>query len=160
MPIRYRWGLQIVYPPSEIRCKSSSSKNFITLNIPAAGTIRTAVRTGSNSATDRNLVITPGETELYNAIIQETQAIEVTEGEQQVKVYPYVEVAVAAGTVRLSFPVNGLNFYCFGFKANSTSTAVEQIQGNNVQSTKVIRDGQILIIRDGKTYNALGAEMR
>ena len=70
------------------------------------------------------------------------------------------EEPVAAGTVRLSFPVNGLNFYCFGFKANSTSTAVEQIQGNNVQSTKVIRDGQILIIRDGKTYNALGAEMR
>lgn len=33
---------------------------------------------------------------------------------------------------------------------------IEDVPSDQVQSTKVIRDGQILIIRDGKTYNLLG----
>ena len=137
----------------------SSSKNFITLNIPAAGKIRLAVRSGNKDATDRNLVITQGEKELYNAVIQESMAIEVTEGETQVKVYPYVEVAVAAGTVRLSYPVNGLNFYSFGFMETSTPTAVSY-QQSAISSQKVIRNGQILILRDGKTYTLTGQTVK
>ena len=35
-----------------------------------------------------------------------------------------------------------------------------QVPSNQVQSTKVIRNGQLFIIRDGKTYNALGAEIK
>ena len=31
---------------------------------------------------------------------------------------------------------------------------------SEVKTTKVIRDGQVLIMRDGRTYNALGAEMK
>lgn len=138
----------------------SSSKNFITLNIPAAGKIRLAVRTSSNSATDRNLVITQGEKELYNAVIQESMATEVTEGETQVKVYPYVEVAVAAGTVRLTYPVNGLNFYSFGFMEDSTATGVDEIANGKSQTIKVIRDGQLLIEKNGKNYNVQGVEVR
>jgi hypothetical protein len=82
---------------------SSSTKNYFTLNIPEAGTLRLAPRTGSNSATDRALVIAQGENELYNAIVQESQAIEVLDGENTVKVYPYVEVAVEACEVRVSY---------------------------------------------------------
>jgi M6 family metalloprotease-like protein len=33
---------------------------------------------------------------------------------------------------------------------------IEDVPSDQVQSTKVIRDGQILILRDGKTYNLLG----
>ena len=40
-----------------------------------------------------------------------------------------------------------------------TSTAIDDVQ-DNVQCTKVIRDGQLLIIRDGRTYNALGVEVK
>jgi len=138
----------------------SSSKNFITLNIPAAGKIRLAVRSGNNDATDRNLVITQGEKELYNAVIQESMATEVTEGETQVKVYPYVEVAVAAGTVRLTYPVNGLNFYSFGFMEDSTATGVDEIANGKSQTIKVIRDGQLLIEKNGKIYNVQGVEVR
>ena len=37
---------------------------------------------------------------------------------------------------------------------------IDDVQRDDVQSTKVLRDGQILIIRDGKAYNMLGAEMK
>jgi hypothetical protein len=36
------------------------------------------------------------------------------------------------------------------------ATGIEDVQGNNVQSTKVIENGVLYIIRDGKTYNAMG----
>ena len=36
------------------------------------------------------------------------------------------------------------------------ATAVDDAQGDNVQCTKVLRGNQVLIIRDGKTYNLRG----
>lgn len=39
------------------------------------------------------------------------------------------------------------------------ATAIDEVQGDDVQSTKVIRDGQLLIEFDGKTYNAQGVLM-
>ena len=56
--------------------------------------------------------------------------------------------------------------------AESTSTAVttfttgapgqgiEDVQGNKLQSTKVLRDGQLLIEHNGKTYDARGVEIK
>mgnify|MGYP002624669029 CR=1 FL=1 len=40
------------------------------------------------------------------------------------------------------------------------STGIVDVQGNKEQVQKVLRNGQILIIRDGKTYNVLGAEVK
>ena len=40
--------------------------------------------------------------------------------------------------------------------APKTPTAVENVQGNNVQSTKVIENGQLFIIKNGVKYNAQG----
>lgn len=40
-----------------------------------------------------------------------------------------------------------------------TTTAISNVQSDNVQSTKLIRNGQLLIIRDGRTYNAQGQEI-
>ena len=37
---------------------------------------------------------------------------------------------------------------------------IEDVQGDEVQGTKILRDGELLIIRNGKTYNALGAEIK
>ena len=39
-------------------------------------------------------------------------------------------------------------------------TAVENVQRDDVQSAKFIRDGQLIIIRDGKMYNATGVEVK
>ena len=49
----------------------------------------------------------------------------------------------------------------FGFNiVQMDEQGMEKIQRDNVQSTKVLRDGQLFIERDGKTYNALGAEVK
>ena len=37
---------------------------------------------------------------------------------------------------------------------------VEEVQGDNVQSTKILRDGQLLILVGDKTYDARGIEIK
>ena len=39
-------------------------------------------------------------------------------------------------------------------------TGVENVQTNKVQGTKILRDGQLLIKKNGKLYNATGAEVK
>ena len=100
----------------------SSAKNSLTLTIPSSGTLKVYVRTGSNSATDRNLILSQGGSELYNKVVQEADAVGVvgldeTDPTKAVNVYPIIAVTVAAGTVDISYPVGGLNFYGFEFVA-------------------------------------------
>ena len=40
------------------------------------------------------------------------------------------------------------------------SQGIENVQGDEVQSTKVIKDGQVLILRNGKTYTMQGQEVK
>jgi hypothetical protein len=42
----------------------------------------------------------------------------------------------------------------------SEATAVDNVQGGMVQCTKVLENGQLFILRDGKIYNAQGAEIK
>lgn len=93
----------------------SSAKNALNLTIPADGMLRIAVRTGSNADLSRTLVLVQGQDTLYNQVVVETDTIE---GYTAPKIYKYVKVAVKAGTVAVSYPVNALNFYAFGFKAD------------------------------------------
>ncbi len=90
----------------------SSKNSSLKLTIPADGQLRIAVRTGSNSATDRTLVIKQGDT-LYNQVVVEADTIV---GVTSPRIYKYVEVYVHAGEVEVTYPVNGLNFYGFAFK--------------------------------------------
>ncbi|MBR4264140.1 MAG: hypothetical protein IKQ48_06150, partial [Paludibacteraceae bacterium] len=39
-------------------------------------------------------------------------------------------------------------------------TAVENVQINQVQGTKILRDGMLLIVRDGKTYTITGQQVK
>ena len=41
-----------------------------------------------------------------------------------------------------------------------SSEGIEDIQSDEVQSTKVIKDGQVLILRNGKTYTMQGQEVK
>jgi len=45
-------------------------------------------------------------------------------------------------------------------KLAPTPTAVENVQTNPVQATKILRDGMLLIVRDGKLFNLTGAQVR
>jgi hypothetical protein len=48
----------------------------------------------------------------------------------------------------------------FDIEAINEEQGVEKVQGDQVPGTKVLRNGMLLIERNGKTYNAQGAEMR
>ena len=98
----------------------SGTKNSLELDIPSSGTLKVYVRTGSNSATDRNVVLKQGTTELYNAIVKEADAVPVagldeSDPTKETNVYPIIEVKVATGVVNVTYPVNGINFYGFEF---------------------------------------------
>lgn len=105
----------------------SSSKNALSMTVAEAGTLKIYVRTGSNSATDRNLVLTQDGVELFNQVIQESDAIKVkgmdsSDPEKETNVYPIISVPVAAGTVAITYPTNSLNFYAFEFVAGGEDT--------------------------------------
>jgi hypothetical protein len=48
----------------------------------------------------------------------------------------------------------------FGLPAVKTTEGIEEIQGEKVQCTKVIKDGKLFIMRDGKVYDAMGTMIR
>jgi hypothetical protein len=122
-----RFGTAEAYQMYRTRLKSGgasgSDKNYLSLNIPAAGTLRVAPRSASGTATDRALFILQGNDTLYKEIVMDAQAIEVVEGEGTVKVFPYVSVPVAAGSVIVRYS-GSMNFYGFGFQAAETPEPV------------------------------------
>ena len=55
---------------------------------------------------------------------------------------------------------NGYTFQIPAFDFTyGTTTGVESIQNSEFRIQKIIRDGQVIIIRDGKEYNAFGVEL-
>lgn len=139
----------------------SSSKNQIHLTIAEAGSLKVYARTGSNSATDRNLIVTQNETELYNQVIQEADAVLVkgldeTDPEKETKVYPAVTAEVTAGEVVLTYPTGSMNFY--GFEVIKGATAIQTVKTSqatdgvvfNLAGQKVGNDFKGIVIKDGK----------
>ena len=150
---------------AEFRLKTggkSDSKNYLTLTTTKAGTLKVWVRTGSNSATDRNVVITQGETELYNQVVKEADAVLVKgldkgDPDKETKVYPIISVTVAAGDIAITFPTNSINFYGFfledGTASVETLKAVKAAQNGatyNVAGQQVDAAYKGLVIKDGK----------
>lgn len=136
----------------------SGSKNSLTLTIPSDGTLNVYVRTGSNTATDRNLVLTQDGTELYNQVVQEADAITVTMGENDNKVYPVITVNVKAGEVAVGYPTGSLNFYGFEFIAGASgvnAVIVEKAQNNiryNLAGQRVDESYKGVVIMNGKKF--------
>ena len=144
----------------------SGAKNALSLSIAGAGTLKVYVRTGSNSATDRNLVLSQGGSTLYNKVVQESDAITVemesakseTNPTGETKVYPVISVPVTAGTVSIEYPVNSLNFY--GFEFVPASTAVEAVAEAKAEAApkvvKVLKNGKLYI----GNYNVAGQQVK
>lgn len=137
----------------------SSSKNNLTLTVPSAGVVKLYARTGSNSATDRNVVFTQNEQELFNEIMLESNVLKVKgldaeDLDKETSVYPIYSVAVKAGTVAVTYPVNSINFYGFEFvggdaKVNSVKAAAAKVAAYNLAGKKVAVEKGILI-KNGK----------
>lgn len=107
----------------------SSSTNAMTLIIPADGTLKIYARTGSNSATDRNIVITQGETEVLNKILLESEAVAEpytdSEGNEKTRnIYPVIECKVSKGTASVTYPINSVNIYGFELVAEKANDPV------------------------------------
>jgi len=144
----------------------SSAKNSLSLSIAGTGTLKVYVRTGSNSATDRNLILSQGGSTLYNKVVQESDAIVVemesaiseTNPTGETKVYPVISVPVTAGTVSIEYPVNSLNFYCFEFVPQGT--AVEAVAEAKAEAApkvvKVLKNGKLYI----GNYNVAGQQVK
>ena len=70
----------------------SNSKNSLKLSVPAAGTLKIAVRSASSSDESRTLILTQNGTELYNDVVKDSNSEKVDiEGESK-SVFHYVTV--------------------------------------------------------------------
>ena len=146
------FGTAESYENFSYRLKSggkSLTKNNLTLTVPSDGTLKVYVRTGSSSATDRNVVLTQNGTELVNKILLESEAVSVpmTDDKGETKdtnVFPVISVPVKQGDVAITYPVNSGNFY--GFELVKTGTGISSV---NAAAAK----------KDGKTYNMAGQEV-
>lgn len=146
------FGTAESYKNFSFRLKSggkSLTKNNLTLTVPSDGTLKVYVRTGSSSATNRNVVLTQNGTELVNKILLESEAVSVPmtddKGEtKDTKVFPVISVPVKQGDIAITYPVNSVNFY--GFELVKTGTGISSV---NAAAAK----------KDGKTYNMAGQEV-
>ena len=145
------FGTAESYKNFSFRLKSggkSLTKNNLILTVPSDGTLKVYVRTGSSSATDRNVVLIQNGTELVNKILLESEAVSVSMTVDNVtkdtKVFPVISVPVKQGDVAITYPVNSVNFY--GFELVKTSTGISSV---NAAAAK----------KNGKTYNMAGQEV-
>ncbi|MBQ8152869.1 MAG: hypothetical protein IJ069_04225 [Prevotella sp.] len=141
----------------------SSSNNKLTLTIPSKGTLKVYARTGSNSATDRHLVLTQ-DAELFNEIIQEADAIQVKgldekDLEKDTNVYPIISVPVEKGTVEITYPDGSMNFYGFEFvsatgiqEAIAPAKVISNDAIYNLAGQKVNESYKGIVIKNGKKY--------
>lgn len=162
------FGTADSYKKFDKRLKSggkSSSKNNLTLTLPSDGTLKVYARTGSSSATDRNVILTQDGTELINKIVLESEAVTVgmvgDDGNaKDTKVFPVISVPVKKGDVAITYPVNSINFYGFEFVAPGT-TGISDIQAPksskdgatfNLLGQKVANDAKGIVIKNGKKF--------
>lgn len=95
------------------RFKPNGKNNYISVAVPEAGTLTICSRTGSSSATDRNMVVAQGENALFDEFITD----ELVPNDNYSKVYKTSVVKVpAAGEVTITNPVNSINYYYIEFK--------------------------------------------
>ena len=66
------------------------------------------------------------------------------------------EVGVHEAYIRISSKGAPDKFVPMIVKCNELPTGVEDVQSDNIPCTKVLRNGRILILRDGKSFNVLG----
>lgn len=138
----------------------STSKNALKLNIPAAGTLKLYIR--SAKKTDPSVAVSLSQfgAEIFSHSYNDNEAIDVAgldskDPSKTTKVFPVYTCAVAAGEADFAFD-NGI--YVYGLEL----VGAQGIDNTNasVKTVKRIVDGQVVIERDGRFFNLLGAEIK
>lgn len=122
---------------------------YFTVNCPGAGTLKIAARSGSGSAKDRTVVVTDGETELYNKVVEDGQKATFTpEGsENEVGVFPYIEVSVdAKKSLKVSFPIGSINVYGFVFVSASGETPETPVEPDVTPINDIQIEAQVVAV--------------
>lgn len=153
-----------------MRLRSNAKSEFVDgkhcqINVAAYedGTLNIYVRTGSNSATDRNIIVAQGSDTLLNEVLLESNAIEYVvvkeEKDDTIKINPVYTIELKKGDYEITFPVGAINFYGFDFSAD-VQTAVEDLFAKKAKAQKIIENGQIFILKEGLKYNLLGTQVK
>ena len=103
--------------------KTLSNKNLLTLNFNSDGYLRIASRSASGTATDRNLVVTQGSSELYNQVVKDADATSLN----GTNAYPFIYIPVQSGEATITYPTGSLNFYSFAFREELPPTEPQQL---------------------------------
>lgn len=136
----------------------SSKDNKLVLSVPSKGMVKIYARSGSGSATDRNVVCTQNEATLLDQIIKDEDAVKATINDEEKSVFPVYGFNVEAGTVDIIYPTGSINFYAIEFVANGTnginSVNAEQTNGKmfNLAGQEVKAAAKGIVIKNGKKY--------
>ena len=130
--------------------------DYISFNVENAGTVKVVFSNTGNrkdAATETRYLYVNGAKTAAGSLVGDAK----TTSE---------EIAVPAGKVEITFMLpdesKGNQFgrvYSITFVPKETGTALEQ-NSLFIPATKVIRNGQLLIIREGKTYTVQGVEVK
>ena len=133
----------------------------MTLFVPSAGVVKVYARSGSSSAT-RAIVLIQDGVEVLNHAFTDTEVV--LEGE--VKLFPiFTSEKVSAGEIDIQFGKvpegesgsnGGMYIYAIEFVSEGQGIQDAMVAP---KAKKVMENGQMLIVRDGVKYNALGTEV-
>lgn len=130
------------------------------LYVPSAGIVKLYARTASGAA-ERAIIMTQDGNEVLNHAYLDAQAVK--DGNNTI--FPVITSdKVAAGEINIEFGKvpeggagsnGGVNIYAIEFIADP-ETAISNTTVA-AKATKIMENGQLVILRDGVKYNALGA---
>lgn len=141
--------------------------NAILLKVPAAGKLYIYARNSSKNTEGRVLSLSQFGAELFNHEFYDSEAVNVKgldskEPEKETPVFPVFTCDVAKGEVEVSYTGGAINFYGFSLNAPADPDAKQAIEVVGIESVKAVKrvvDGQVVIERDGRLFNLLGAEI-
>lgn len=153
---------------------ASGSNSSMVLNVPANGKVYVHARTGSGGVA-RTLTFSQNGLDILNANLLDADAVETTiEGEsgpETVKIFPVFSCNVKKGAIDITYgalgegsteqdqtkiKAGGVNIYAIIFE--SSTEGIENAAAA-VKAEKRFENGQLVIIKNGVKFNALGAQL-
>ena len=106
--------------------------------------------------TDENLEVSTLGTNSNKVYVLNTQATIGGDLHVGMGMYKYTGTTLGAHKAYLIYDAPNSAPARFVFKHEDQATDVENVLGDKAQCTKILRDGQLIIIKDGKEFNAQG----